>query len=293
MSRIFVLATALAVFFIPSAKGEPILLCGADTVFLLETANAAKGKIDKLWTWNAKQCKQLPETMRNTFRSTDDCKPVDGGARVLISSSSGGCALVERPSGNVLWYAQVPNAHSLELLPRNRIVAASSVSPKGNRLMLFDVARSDRPIWEAPLVSAHGVVWDESRKLLWALGGKELQSFELQDWEGDKPSLRMKASYPLPDEGGHDLQPMPRSSDLIVTSGQHVKLFDRDKHQFRPHPQLADRAAVKSVNVHPLTGQTIFLQATESWWSDSLGLLAPPGKIQLPGERLYKARWLR
>ena len=32
--------------------------------------------------------------------------------------------------------------------------------------------------------------------------------------------------------------------------------------------------------------------ATESWWSDTLGLLAPAGTVQLPGERLYKARWL-
>lgn len=292
MSRTLLLATVLANFLAPCAKGESVLLCGADTVFLLEAADATKGKIEKRWTWNAKQCSQLPEAMRNTFRSTDDCKPVDGGTKILVSSSSGGCALVERPSGNVIWYAQVPNAHSLELLPRNRIVAASSVNAKGNRLMLFDVAHSDQPIWEAPLVSAHGAVWDETRKALWALGGKDLQSFELQNWEGDKPSLRRKASYPLPDEGGHDLQPVPRSNDLIVTSGGHVFLFDRNTHQFRLHPQLGDRANVKSVNVHPATGQTIFLQATESWWSDTLGLLDPPGKFQLPGERLYKARWL-
>jgi hypothetical protein len=47
------------------------------------------------------------------------------------------------------------------------------------------------------------------------------------------------------------------------------------------------------VSVHPITGQTVFMQATEEhWWNDTLGLLAPTGKIQLPGERLYKARWL-
>jgi hypothetical protein len=49
---------------------------------------------------------------------------------------------------------------------------------------------------------------------------------------------------------------------------------------------------MKSVSVHPATGQTAFVQATESWWSDTLGLLTPAGTIQLPGERLYKARWL-
>jgi hypothetical protein len=89
--------------------------------------------------------------------------------------------VVERPSGKVVWFAQVPNAHSLELLPRGRIVVASSVHDKGNRLVLFDLAHSDKLIWDTPLVSAHGVVWDEGRQLLWALGLKELQTEVLQN----------------------------------------------------------------------------------------------------------------
>ena len=292
MSRIFCLAAALAICFIPSAKSESILLCGADTVFVVDTATATNAKIEKTWSWNAKQCDQLPEAVRRTFATTDDCKPVDRGSRILISSSSGGCALVERPSGKVVWYAQVPNAHSLDLLPHARIVVASSVSAKGNRLVVFDVAHSNQPIWDTPLPSAHGVVWDEGRQCLWALGFNELRCYELKDWESEKPSLAMKASYPLPDEGGHDLQPIPRSNDLVATTGHHVYLFERNKHEFRLHPDLGNKVGVKSVSVHPGTGQTAFVRATESWWSDLLGFLAPAGKIQLPGERLYKARWL-
>lgn len=292
MPRIFCLEVVLAIFLAPSVKAESLLVCGADTVFVIDTAAATTGKIEKTWSWNAKQCDQLPETLRRTFATTDDCKPVDGGAKVLISSSSGGCALVERPSGKVVWCAQVPNAHSLELLPHARIVAASSVSAKGNRLVLFDMAHSDHPIWDTPLPSAHGVVWDDARQLLWALGLKELRCYELKDWESVKPSLAMKANWALPDENGHDLQPMPKSNDLVVTSGRHVYLFDRDQRQFRPHPELGDKADVKSVNIHPSAGQMVFLQATESWWSDTLRLLAPTGAIRLPGERLYKARWL-
>jgi hypothetical protein len=289
MPRNLLLAAALLSFVAPSAQAETIILCGGDTVFILDTA---KDKTKPIWTWQAKQCEQLPEAMRGTFATTDDCKPVDGGSRILISSSSGGCAVVERPAGKVVWYAQVPNAHSLELLPRGRIVVASSVHAKGNRLVLFDLAHSDRPIWDTPLISAHGVVWDEGRRLLWALGLKDLQSYELKDWDGDKPSLAIKGNYPLPDGGGHDLQPVPGSNDLVVTTGPRVYFFDRDKHEFRLHPDLGDRANVKSVSIHPVTGQTAFIQATESWWSDTLGLLTPAGTIQLPGERLYKARWL-
>ena len=90
--------------------------------------------------------------------------------------------------------SQVPSAHSLETLPRARIVVASSVNAKGNRLVLFDVARSNQPIWDTPLPSAHGVVWDEGRQILWALGLKELRCYELKDWESEKPSLAMNAN---------------------------------------------------------------------------------------------------
>ncbi len=275
------------------ARAEPLVLCGWDEVFILDLSDAEKGKVDKLWSWRARDRKELPDAIRGSFGTTDDCKPVDGGAKVLISSSGGGCALVERPSGRVLWYASAPNAHSLELLPRDRVIVASSVSANGNRLILYDLARPDRPVLETPLVSAHGVVWDEKRQSLWALGLKELRCYELANWSGDKPSLTMKASHPLPDGDGHDLQAVPRSNDLVVTTGPRVYLFDREERRFRLHPELADKANVKCVSVHPASGRTVFVQASgDQWWSDTIGLLAPAAQVRLPGERLYKARWM-
>ena len=294
MIRIFSLASLLAIFLASSVNGESLLLCGADTVFELKTS---QGKFEKTktWSWNAKQCRQLPENMRGLFATTDDCKPIAGGSRILISSSSSGCALVERPSGKVIWHASVPSAHSLEMLPRNRIVVAASTGPKGDCLVLFDVARSNQPIWETPLPSAHGLVWDEKRNVLWALGYDELRCYELKDWESDKPSLAMRQSYSFPDgdQSGHDLQPVPHSNDLVVTMSSHVYLFDRDKHEFRLYPDLGDKRQVKSVNIDPVTGRTVFIQAAKhAWWNDTVSFLSPADKIQLPGERLYKARWL-
>jgi len=289
---LFVPCVSLMMLATP-VRAEPLVLCGWDEVFVLELADAEKGKIEKLWSWRAADRKELPEAIRSSFRTTDDCKPVAGGTKILISSSSGGCALVERPSGRVLWYASVPNAHSLELLPRDRVVVASSVSPNGNRLILYDLAGSERPLWHTPLISAHGVVWDEKRQSLWALGLKELRCYELKDWAGQEPSLTMKASHPLPDDGGHDLQAVPRSNDLVLTTSRHVYLFDREQCKFRLHPELGDKANVKCVSVHPATGRMVFIQgSSKAWWNEAFGLLAPAGEVTLPGERLYKARWL-
>jgi hypothetical protein len=284
-----VLATPLAT----TVWAEPLVLCGWDEVFVVEPAHAENGRSDKLWSWRAADRQELPQALRDSFRTTDDCKPVDGGEKILISSSSGGCALVEYPSGRVLWYASVPNAHSLERLPRDRVVVASSVSPNGNRLILYDMGRPDQPLWETPLVSAHGVVWDEKRQVLWALGLKELRCYELKDWTGEKPSLALKAGHALPDDNGHHLQAIPQSNDLVVTTGSRVYLFDRQTRQFRPHPELGDKANVKCVSIHPVSGRTVFIQASnKAWWNDTIGLLSPATEVRLPGERLYKARWI-
>lgn len=294
MTRILALVL-IAVMILPSrmTRAEQLVLCGWDEVFLLDVADAEKGKVEKLWTWRAADRKDLPEALRGSFRTTDDCKAVDGGGKILISSSSGGCALVERPAGRVRWYASVPNAHSLELLPRDRVVVASSGSPNGNRLILYDLAGSERPLWQTPLISAHGVVWDEKRQSLWALGLKELRCYELKDWAGQEPSLAMKASYPLPDDGGHDLQAVPRSNHLVLTTSRHVYLFDREQCEFRLHSELGEKTNVKCVSVNPASGRTVFVQGTrETWWNEAVGLLSPSSKVRLPGERLYKARWL-
>jgi streptogramin lyase len=199
---------------------------------------------------------------------------------------------VAYPAGTVLWYARVANAHSIELLPHDRIVVASSVGSKGNRLVLFDVAHSDQPIFDIALPSAHGVIWDEQRKRLWALGFDELRSYDLKDWVTDKPSFHQLASYPLPDSDGHDLQAVPSSKDLVVTTGQAVQLFDRENGKFRLHPELGKKAEVKCVSMQASSGRIVFVQATaDHWWSDKLGFLSPASELPLESEKVYKTRW--
>lgn len=272
---------------------QTLIVCGWDEVFVIDIAKAEQGDMTKLWSWRAKDHPELPATLANAFRTTDDCKPVHGGTKILISSSSGGCALVDYPAGKVTWYASVPNAHSIELLPGHRIIAAASTHAKGNRLMLFDLAKPDHLVWETPLHSAHGVIWDESRQWVWALGFDELRCYELQDWNSATPALKLLASHRLPDDGGHDLLAVPGSDDLVLSTHKHVHLFDREKKTFRPHPELGDLPSVKCVSPHPDTGRVAYLRGEgKNWWTSSIRLLNPDGEIHLPGEKMYKARWL-
>jgi hypothetical protein len=266
-----------------STSAAPILLCGGREVFLLDTATIQGGREEKLWRWTADDAPGLPDDLRRRFMNLDECKPVAGG-RILICASSGGCALVERATGRALWHAYVINAHSLELLPRGRVIAASSLG--GDSLILFDLNRPGEPLWKTPLHSAHSVVWDDGRNCLWALGFDELRRYSLHEWASPAPSLQLQETHRIPDENGHDLLTVPGSEDLLLTTKSGVFLFDRKTGSFRPHPILGATEKVKSVSIHPVTGQGVI-----SLWSKTLTLFAPAGAITLGRDVPYKARW--
>lgn len=299
LRRAFVLAPSLLLLSastIVSAQAVPetweLVVCGWDEVFILEFSAGRDSR--KVWSWRADQPSGLPEAFGELFKTTDECKPVDNGRKVLITSSGGAVALVDRQQNRVLFYGRAANAHSADLLPGGRIAVAASVDPqgRGDRLVIFDRSGSDQPLWTEALPSGHGVVWDEERKLLWALADADLRVFSLRDWDTAIPKLRRVAVIALPENGGHDLQPVTGSPLLSVTTTNHSWLFDRDARTFVLHPKLGDRRHVKSISKHPVTGQTVYVQADEpNWWTQCLRFLYPDQTLCTPGEHYYKARW--
>lgn len=265
-----------------------ITVCGGDEVYQIDPKASP---VTKLWSWRAKDRPEIPEALKRSFATTDECKAIDGGKHLLVSSSSGGCALLEMPSGKALWWAKVTNAHSIERLSGGGIVVAASTGANGNKILFFDSAVPEKPVHEIPLPSAHGLVWDDERSGLWALGFKELLFCQMK--KGDPPmSFQVKSRYPLPDEDGHDLRPVPHSPELILSTHAGVWRFHRDKGSFSPDPELKDRIETKSVDIHPKTGCTLLTQASgDNWWTSSIELLNPATKVTLEKERIYKARW--
>jgi len=268
-----------------------LILCGWDEVFILDLS-ASESNPPRVWSWRAKDRPELPEHMKDRFRTTDECKPVGNGDRILITSSAGGVALVERASGRAVFWATAPNAHSAELLPGERVAVAASHKENGDRLILFDVHTPEREVWSDELSWGHGVVWDAGRQIVWALSNHDLRAYRLKDWESDSPSLARLFAVDLPETGGHDLYPVPGTPQLSVTTASHCWLFDRDARSFRLHPSLSEKPGVKSICVNPSTRQTAYVQAEgENWWAERVHFLGPEGLLHLPGEHLYKARW--
>ena len=70
---------------------ERLIICGRERVFVIP----AKGNLKAVhWEWRSEDSKEIPKGMRGSFATTDECKPYEG--MILITSSSGGVALVER-----------------------------------------------------------------------------------------------------------------------------------------------------------------------------------------------------
>ncbi len=270
----------------PMAAQE-LLVCGAQEVMILRITRSAQIP-DKVFSWRAEDSPEIPAQLRGQFNTTDECKPLPDG-RILITSSGDGVAVIERETGAARFWASVPNAHSAELLPGGKLVVAASTKQGGNRLAVFDLNLPGKELSSTELYSAHGVVWDGQRQRLWALGGRELRSYRWAD-----PELILDESWPLPDPGGHDLYALDNSSRLGLSTEAKVWIFDRDKKKFSPHFDIAWEEHIKSVSIHPKTGQMVYVQADlPNWWSSKLRFHRPLHFIELPQERIYKARWVR
>jgi hypothetical protein len=215
-----------------------LIICGRERVHILDlNRRDANGTPKIIWTWQAAGRADLPKDYHPLFRSTDECKPIDGGRRILITSSGGGVALVDREKDAVLFYGRAVNAHSADVLPGGRIAVAASRDPrenKGDALILFDITMPGRELWRTDLPSGHGVVWDEKRAVVWALADQEIRGYRLADWKTPAPKLEKIAVIPLSERGGHELHPVPRTSRLAVSTATKCWLFDRDAKPFLP-----------------------------------------------------------
>ena len=288
------LAVLLCVVFSRCANGEDRLVCcGGEEVFVVSlTANAQLEDVDRVWRWTAADSPEIPEDLRPKFRTTDDCKPA--ADTILITSSSGGVALVKRSDKKCLFYTLATNAHSACRLPKQRLAVASSYG--GDALLIFALEKSGveiEPLATLKLPGAHGALWDHERQRIWALGDHELLLVEVQDG-AEHVTLQVQERWKLPSAGGHDLMPGRDAKSLFVTTNTAVYRFDTQEFKFEPFLPLATAKGIKSIDEHPETGRVVYHQADAArdvWWSDKIRLLEPQRTITVVDERLYKVRW--
>lgn len=283
---------ALFLSFVPaSAQTFPvdrpsILVAGDSFVHLIDPALSKGDKPHFLWTWDAREVKDLPKDYRNKFfRSVDDAKVVNDGTQLLISSSSGGVALWDIEENKTLFHAFVPNAHSVELLPDGLIAAAASTHPDGNKIMLFDPLAGNESVDTDELHSAHGVVWHQKRQSLFALGYDVLREYQVQD-----RTLHRRKEWKIPGESGHDLSLSPDGKTFFLTEHTGAWQFSINAENFSEIPDFPNAENIKSLNLSA-AGKFLYTVPEESWWTYHVSIHPPSRKLAFPGMKVYKARW--
>lgn len=268
------------------AQKSQFLACGDSKLLLVDYPKSTEEKAAIIWEWDAGLASDLSEEQRQRFRTLDDCKAVNQGQQILVSSSSGAIALLDSKTRKVEFVADVPNAHSLELLPHQRLVAAASTHEKGNKIMLFDLEKPDQVLFEDSLYSAHGVVWVPEQQLLYALGFDVLRAYSFPN----PNELKLEKSWKIPGEGGHDLSLSSDRKKFFLTEHHGAWTFDPETEKFEKIPHFPQAENIKSVGDTPW-GQFIYTVPEESWWTFHVSFYNPRKKIPFPDLKVYKARW--
>ena len=264
-----------------------ILVCGDSKILLVDYATSMDSIPKIIWSWDAHLAKDLPNDFKlKKFNTIDDCKSINDGEHILFSSSSGAIGILNKKDKRMIFYTDVPNAHSIESLPGNKIVAAASTSEKGNKLMLFDINNPKELLFSDSLFSAHGVVWDENRNSIFALGYDVLREYKLKD----EVKLVLNTEWKIPGIGGHDLQMAPNSNKLFITEHTGAWVFDLENKQFSKVDKFPDAENIKSLNQNK-SGQFIYTVPEESWWTYHVKFYNPSGILSFPDMHVYKARW--
>ena len=258
-------------------ESTELVFCGDNHVFVINATIAKDSyKEGLVWSWDARTAAGELGLAASRCDHLDECKFVDNGTKLLLTSSYGWCALLDYATSKMLFHATgLSNAHSAEYLPGGYIAVATSTgsSVSHNKVHLYNSAKSEVSLANADLYSGHGVVWDYKRNVLYAAGGDVVKIFKINGLGTDKPSFELVKSIKAPQGGIHDINRV--DDNTITVAGNKAYLFNVDTEQFTEMPLFSGSTALKSLNYNAETGEVWYTDATipegeESWSSHKI-----------------------
>ena len=242
-----------------------------------------------LWHWNPKDDPNIPPERLRAFNNMSDSKCVSDGKQVLVVASGGGMALIDVATKQSVFTAYPGgNTHSAELLPDGTVITASSTGATLKVFTRIGDEKTPHKTFTYKFPGGHGVVWDQIHGLVWAVGADVLVAFRY-NFDAENPQLIPVQSFDLgKGYSGHDLVLLKKENKLLLT-GRDVKEFDTMLGTLR---LFSNRCPVKSISIHPETGEQLVQIPNEEWWNDTVMLLNGDRKWTLPNKaRIYKVRW--
>ncbi len=279
-----------------------LYFCGDNMVYLInaDLADESGYRNAILWSYDAKTAANTIGKEGKDCIRLDDCKPVDNGKKVLLTSSRSYCLLLDVATKDILFWANnCHNAHSAEILPNNRVVIACS--DDGDKLQVYDISNPNKIVNSVSLVSAHGVVWNEATQRLYAIGYTSMEVYKLKNWDTTSPELAWEKTVSTPTSGNHDLTYV--NENTLCLAGHNVYLYDIAANKFTELGHFHNRHSLKSVNYNNETGEIWYTDATEpegefAWSSQTIRYVTSGSAtsvtrtIKVPDLNMYKVRVL-
>ena len=289
----YIIIAVLSLLACSPVSKDCVAVCGGREVKIIDFKASEGTDFKEVWSWKLDDpATVLPEGYSKYLHHFDECKFVDGNSKLLLTSSGGGMVLLDIRTKEILTYAKVPMAHSADLLPGGRIAVALSTHAQGNALEIYDIDSPEKVIIRDSLYSGHGVVWNDARQSLYALGYKELREYKLVGWDSAEPSLERVATWEIPMNSGHDLSPVDNDR-MLVSAHEGVMLFDLNTGEFTPFEPLKDVSDVKSVNLDPQTSRLLFTKGEIRWWTHNIYQQNPDKTVTIDSLNVYKIRPVR
>lgn len=228
---------------------------------------------------------------------------------VCVTSSSGYMCVAEYPSGNCVWEgnAQGLGPHSIDYLPDGNVAVVCSGNSNTDagclRIYTASAGRQSAKYAEAPLVSAHGVLWDDENRLLWALGAAELRAYRIGGTSSAPELIEVDGlGGATAVSGCHNLSVCGDDTDCLWISGSAVIVYRKSTGSYiRDYDGAAQisEGGVKSVDSFA-DGTVVRARATNVYAAhdtDTL-LVTTPGKdgkaetrqLVFADRAFYKAR---
>lgn len=133
----------------------------------------------------------------------------------------------------VVWSTSMAasNPHACELLPCGVVAVASS---DGNEIRFFDIDGDGKTYESKDLSDAHGLLYDPTLDILWAIGRTTLTAYEVNITQG-VISVKEKTEYrkTIPSDYAHDLQPVYGNTDQMwIATSSTVYVYSKSQGRF-------------------------------------------------------------
>ena len=248
----------------------------------LEVYDISEGKLDEtslVWSY------ELPKynIAGTKFRHSEEY----GDVALAVYGKKYAC-MISYPEGELLWSTSkaADNPHSIELLP-NGVIAVASSDGREIRFFVPSGSSSGNYVASVTLADAHGVLWDDEKQILWAIGRRVLTAYRVTlDAEGNVSVVEDSSCRAMiPTDYAHDLAPVYGNTNLLwISTGSSVYQFNKTTKSFSTAYNGAssvNRVGVKGIGSFN-DGSIVYIYpdgAFKTWTSQSMVLMTNTGGI--------------